>query len=202
MKRKTAYKYSHMADDVRQRLKTARKECHLRQKDVSEKTGIAQSFISEFESGKRMLTVSDTFMLCELYGKSPAYIFTGIEYEQTKQNVNSIEKFFALASRLSSLPEGNAGEISQSFLYISMYYLVRCLYKADPRHDNTRLFSLDDVEALLLLERAAQSLSPALNGRMKGSPGPAPCIEPEESELDTLTELILLAEGRKGHSTP
>ena len=83
-----------------------------------------------------------------------------------------------------------------------MYYLVRCLYKADPRHDNTRLFSLDDVEALLLLERAAQSLSPALNGRMKGSPNPAPCIEPEKSELDTLTELILLAEGRKGHSTP
>lgn len=187
---------------IRLRLRKARKDLGLTQKQVSLHTGIAQSFISEFENGKRMMSVYDIMLLCLEYGQSPEYIFAGAKPAEKQEAPDAEDDYHALAMHLSSLPGGDTSNIAHSFITLNLYYLVRCLYKANPRHKSTRAFRLDDVAALKLLESAYMSLHAAISGRMMADRITALSIEPAPDEAEVFRRLIAEVENSVLNDTP
>ncbi|OIO31934.1 MAG: hypothetical protein COS28_03255 [Nitrospirae bacterium CG02_land_8_20_14_3_00_44_33] len=67
--------YSKEYEYVLGQLKTARVEAGLTQKDVAEKLGKPQSYISKCESGERRLDIVELNRLAKLY-KKPLPFFT------------------------------------------------------------------------------------------------------------------------------
>jgi len=56
-----------------QRLKSARQEANLTQKDVATKLQKPQSFVSKSESGERRIDVVELRYLAKIYGKPIGY---------------------------------------------------------------------------------------------------------------------------------
>lgn len=50
-----------------EKLRQLREACGLRKRDVSQKTGISESSISRYESGKRNPSTELLYKLCKLY---------------------------------------------------------------------------------------------------------------------------------------
>lgn len=55
------------------RLRTAREEAGLKQRDVAYRLGIPQSIVSELETGQRRLDVAELWSLAQLYGKRASW---------------------------------------------------------------------------------------------------------------------------------
>lgn len=58
-----------------ERLKEARKNAGLSQKEVSERTGIAKSTLSEYESGKTTPTMNALYKIMNVIGVSADFLF-------------------------------------------------------------------------------------------------------------------------------
>lgn len=69
--------YTQDYQDFLERLKNARKDAGLTQKQVAKILGKNQSFISKCESGERRVDILELKVFAELYGKSLDY-FVGI----------------------------------------------------------------------------------------------------------------------------
>ena len=59
--------------EIIERLKTARIEAGLAQKEVADKLGKPQSYISKIESGERRLDVAEMKKFVEIYKKPSSY---------------------------------------------------------------------------------------------------------------------------------
>jgi len=55
------------------KLISAREEAGLTQRDVSERLGMAHSFLSKCETGDRRIDVMELIQLAQMYGKTPQY---------------------------------------------------------------------------------------------------------------------------------
>jgi transcriptional regulator with XRE-family HTH domain len=64
-------------DAFLQRLASAREEAGLTQREVSQRLGMAHSFLSKCETGERRIDVMELIQLAQLYGKPPGY-FLGV----------------------------------------------------------------------------------------------------------------------------
>ena len=56
-----------------QKLKAAREEAGLTQREVSEKLGLSHTFLNKCETGERRVDVIELIQLAELYGKPPQF---------------------------------------------------------------------------------------------------------------------------------
>lgn len=56
-----------------QRLKTAREECRMHQKEVAKRLGRSQSYVSKIESGQRRVDVLQLKELARVYKKDLTY---------------------------------------------------------------------------------------------------------------------------------
>jgi transcriptional regulator with XRE-family HTH domain len=65
--------YSKDYKEIIERLKRARLECGLAQKEVADKLGKPQSYISKIESGERRLDVAEMKKFAEIYKKPSSY---------------------------------------------------------------------------------------------------------------------------------
>lgn len=63
--------YQHIYDAFLQRLITAREAAGLTQQEVSERMGMARSFLSKCETGERSIDVMELIKLAAIYGKDP-----------------------------------------------------------------------------------------------------------------------------------
>lgn len=60
--------------NLAEKLRKAREEAGLNQREVAERLGIgSHSIISELENGQRRLDVVELIVLAELYGRDPAW---------------------------------------------------------------------------------------------------------------------------------
>lgn len=50
---------------LREILKSKRKSLGVTQKELAEKLGVPQSFVSKYESGERVLAFTEVLMICE-----------------------------------------------------------------------------------------------------------------------------------------
>jgi transcriptional regulator with XRE-family HTH domain len=66
--RKTIYSEEH--EYLVQRLKEARKEVNLTQKDVAERLGVSQSYVSKVESGQYRVDVIQLSQFAKLYKRN------------------------------------------------------------------------------------------------------------------------------------
>lgn len=66
---------SHLSTEIAQKLKEARQEAHLKQRQVAEFLNVSVSAISALESGQRRLDAEELFLLSKLYGKPMTWFF-------------------------------------------------------------------------------------------------------------------------------
>ena len=114
-----------------ERLKEARKNAGLSQKEVSERTGIAKSTLSEYESGKTTPTMNALYKIMNVIGVSADFLFQDeVENHET-----------VLTERESELI-GYSRKLSENNQKKLLKYAIGLLYTQDDER---------------ILERAAQT---------------------------------------------
>ena len=114
-----------------ERLKEARKNAGLSQKEVSERTGIAKSTLSEYESGKTTPTMNALYKIMNVIGVSADFLFQDeVENHET-----------VLTERESELI-GYSRKLSENNQEKLLKYAIGLLYTQDDER---------------ILERAAQT---------------------------------------------
>lgn len=94
-----------MAIDIElsKRLKDYRQFKHLTQKEVATYLHIPHSAVSDFENGKRDITVGELKILSDLYGRSVEEIMVGKKYDY--YNIANIARL------LTELPDDDLKEV-------------------------------------------------------------------------------------------
>lgn len=77
-----------MMNEIGKRLKEVRVSLGLTQEGICEFIGIKQAQLSEYENGKKQISISVLSKLSDLYGVSIDYFVTGKGYEP--QNITSL----------------------------------------------------------------------------------------------------------------
>lgn len=76
------------------RIMQKRKECGLKQEELSEKIGYSKNHLSNIERGIYIPTVSFIFKLCNVLGETPDYYLIGrITDKEKSEIVSLLEKF-------------------------------------------------------------------------------------------------------------
>ena len=95
--------------DISRRLKEYRNFKHLTQKEVANILHIPHSAVSDFENGKREITVSELSLLSQLYGRSVEEIISGKKYDY--YNIANIARL------LTELPNEDIKEVMHLIEY-------------------------------------------------------------------------------------
>lgn len=66
-----------LSDDVARRLRWTRQVAQLNQQEFSESAGLSQPQYSQFETGKRLLTLRAAMRLCQAYGITLDWLYLG-----------------------------------------------------------------------------------------------------------------------------
>lgn len=80
-----------LAREIGLRLKAARKDApggNLSQREAGERAGFgedSQSRVSNYESGRRNITLADLLALADVYGKSPVFLTFGVREFPTEE---------------------------------------------------------------------------------------------------------------------
>lgn len=89
--------------ELSKRLKDYRQFKHLTQKEVAVYLHIPHSAVSDFENGKRDITVGELKILSDLYGRSVEEIMVGKKYDY--YNIANIARL------LTELPDDDLKEV-------------------------------------------------------------------------------------------
>lgn len=114
-----------------ERLKEARKNAGLSQKEVSERTGIAKSTLSEYESGKTTPTMNALYKIMNVIGVSADFLFQ-----------DDVENHETILTEKESELIGYSRRLSENNQEKLLKYAIGLLYTQDDER---------------ILERAAQT---------------------------------------------
>ena len=94
------------------KIRQLRKDKKLSLYQVSEKTGLSQSSITQVEQGGRNLSMKSLYLLMGVYGCDANTILSIIQVSNLDSKKDSID------SRLKELPEKQQKYLKQTFLYM------------------------------------------------------------------------------------
>ena len=99
-------------ESIGNRIRNLRKDKKLSLYQVSEKTGLSQSSITQVEQGGRNLSMKSLYLLMDVYGCDANTILSISRDSDLDSNKDSID------SRLKELPEEQQKYLKQTFLYM------------------------------------------------------------------------------------
>ena len=166
--------------EARLRLRDARREKGLTQKQVEQRCGIKQPLLSAYESGQRELSAGDILRLCELYEKPPSYIFgekAAVSREGTPPDPAGLDDALFLMRSLCSQLRDSERVLCENFIRLCIYKTLRTLYCANPRHKSTKLFNVSEQQLDSALTRSLNDLKTLLGAGLSVHPAQAGRIE-------------------------
>ena len=107
------------------RIKKRRKELHLTQIDIKEKTGISSGNMSDIERGNRLPAATTLVQLSEILECSIDYLLTGKSLSQENSNASLDENSKTSESQLLKFYRGMSKDDQQELLMIAQLKYCR-----------------------------------------------------------------------------
>lgn len=170
------------------RLRLARRRAGFTQLEAAQKLGVAQSYLSMMEQGKRRLSAENAETLVKLYGEeNMALLIDGESDSNDESNaVRTVRMLEELARKSGS---ESIVRSTDNFICLCVYIMLRKLYLTNP-HNTERIFSLKECDIGRIWELLADEPDKLARFAENAKDVKTTEIEPDEMQAVELLRFI------------
>lgn len=169
-------------------LKAARRSAGYTQLEAAQKLGVAQSYLSMMEQGKRRLSAENAEALKKLYGEENMVLFSCGESgtDDESDAVRTVRMLEELARKSGS---ESIVRSTDNFICLCAYVMLRKLYLTNP-HNTGRIFSLKESDIGRIWELLADEPDKLARFAENAKDVKTTEIEPDETQAAELLRVI------------
>lgn len=170
------------------KLRAARRRAGFTQFEAAQQLGVAQSYLSMIEQGKRRLSAENAEALVKLYGEENIILLSDGKSDTDDEScsVRAVRMLEEFARKSGS--EGIARS-TDNFICLCVYVMMRKLYLTNP-HNTERIFSLEESDIVRIWELLADEPDKLARFAENAKDVKTSEIEPDEMQAIELLRFI------------